>query len=140
MNRRYPLAVLSLLGCIASLGASAFGCSKSDPTTEGGSAATASSDGKEGKDVKGNVVNVIANDRGFSPSSVEVKKGAATTLVFMRTTDDTCAKEVVFPELKVTKELPLNQKVPFDVPATDARTLTFQCGMGMFKGKIVIQS
>jgi plastocyanin domain-containing protein len=133
MNRRYALAVLSCLGCIALLGASAFGCSKSDATTAGGSAASPPSDGKA------NVVNVIANDRGFTPSSVEVKKGEATTLVFTRTTDDTCAKEVVFPELKVTKELPLNQKVPFEVPATDARTLAFQCGMGMFKGKIVVQ-
>jgi plastocyanin domain-containing protein len=88
---------------------------------------------------KPGIINVIANDKGFIPGSVDVKKGAATQLVFMRTTDDTCAKQVVFPELKITKDLPLNEKVVFDVPVADARTLTFQCGMGMFKGKVVIQ-
>ena len=28
--------------------------------------------------------------------------------------------------------------VPIEVPTGDARTLVFQCGMGMFKGKAVI--
>ena len=129
MTRRHLFATLSLLGLLSS---SVLGCSKSDPSTvtSSGGATVTSSSGD---------INVIANDKGFIPSSVAVKKGASTTLVFTRTTDDTCAKEVVFPELKVTKELPLNQKVAFDVPAADARTLTFQCGMGMFKGKVVIE-
>jgi len=86
----------------------------------------------------GRSVAIEANEKGFTPTSVALKKGEATTLVFTRTTDETCAKQVVFPELHVTKELPLKQPVAFDVPVGDARTLTFQCGMGMFKGKIVI--
>jgi plastocyanin domain-containing protein len=84
-------------------------------------------------------VNVTANEKGFTPSSFALEKGAPATLIFRRTSDETCAKEVVFPELKITKELPLNVPVPIDVPTGDARTLTFQCGMGMFKGKAVIQ-
>jgi plastocyanin domain-containing protein len=84
-------------------------------------------------------IAITADDHGFTPGSVDVKKGEHATLVFTRTTDDTCAKDVVFPELKITKPLPLKQPVTFDVPSGDARTLTFQCGMGMFKGKVVIQ-
>jgi plastocyanin domain-containing protein len=83
-------------------------------------------------------IAIEANEKGFTPSSVELKKGAPATLVFKRTTDDTCATKVVFPELGITKDLPLNQPVSIDIPAAAARTLTFQCGMGMFKGKIVI--
>jgi plastocyanin domain-containing protein len=82
---------------------------------------------------------VIVDDQGFTPSRVEVQKGKPASLVFVRTTDDTCAKEVVFPELKLEKELPLRTAVNIDVPTSDSRTLTFQCGMAMYKSAVVIQ-
>lgn len=108
----------------------AFACNKSsDASTSSG---TVNVSGKR-------EVDVTADDKGFHPSSVELKKGEAAVLVFKRTSDDTCAKQVVFPDLHVTKDLPLNQPVAFEPPVGDARTLTFQCGMGMFKGKVVVQ-
>jgi plastocyanin domain-containing protein len=82
---------------------------------------------------------VIVDDKGFTPSHVEVQKGKPASLVFVRTTEDTCAKEVVFPELKLEKELPLRTAVNIDIPTGDARTLTFQCGMAMYKSAVVIQ-
>src|SRR5450432_1610937 len=54
-------------------------------------------------------VSVTADGRGFHPSSIEITKGQRTTLEFRRTTDETCATSVVFPELKIDKALPLNQ-------------------------------
>jgi plastocyanin domain-containing protein len=83
-------------------------------------------------------VAVTVDAKGFTPSSVDAKKGDKLQLVFTRTTDDTCAKEVVFPEINLTKPLPLNTAVAIDVPTDAARTLTFQCGMAMFKSKVVI--
>ena len=82
---------------------------------------------------------VIVNGKGFTPSEVKVEKGKPASLVFVRTTNDTCAKEVVFPELKLEKELPLNTPVSIDVPTSEARTLTFQCGMAMYKSSVLIQ-
>jgi hypothetical protein len=131
MNGRKLIGALSFLGIV---GVSALACSKSDPPA----ASTTSGTTTSPLVAKTTLINIIANDKGFIPGSVDVKKGTPTTLVFTRTTDETCAKQVVFPELKITKDLPLNQKVSFDVPVADARTLSFQCGMGMFKGKIVI--
>jgi plastocyanin domain-containing protein len=83
-------------------------------------------------------VAIIVNDDGFSPSQVTFKRGGKATLQFRRTSDLTCAKQVVFPELGLTKELPLNQQVDIEVPLDQARTLTFQCGMGMYKSKVVV--
>ena len=82
---------------------------------------------------------VIVDDKGFTPSHVEVQKGKPAWLVFVRMTDDTCATEVVFPDLKLEKELPLRTAVNIDIPTSDARTLTFQCGMAMYKSAVVIQ-
>jgi plastocyanin domain-containing protein len=85
------------------------------------------------------VVDITVSGSGFSPADVRVAKGQATTLVFKRTTDSTCAREVAFPELGLKKALPLNESVPVEIPVASTRTLTFQCGMGMFKSTVVIQ-
>jgi plastocyanin domain-containing protein len=87
---------------------------------------------------KPRVVNITVSGDGFSPAEVRVAKDEPTTLLFKRTTDSTCAKEVAFPDLGLKKALPLNESVPVEVPVTTARTLTFQCGMGMFKSAVVI--
>ncbi len=83
-------------------------------------------------------IEIRADERGFSPSKVELERGKPRRLIFTRTTDDTCAKDVVFPDLAIDKPLPLNHAVAIEVPVTEARTLTFQCGMGMYKSKVIV--
>ena len=87
-------------------------------------------------------LRVTASEHGFTPASLAIPKGAAgssLTVSFVRTTDQTCATEVVFPELDIKKPLPLNQVVAINVPSDAARTLTFQCGMGMYKGALLVK-
>jgi plastocyanin domain-containing protein len=84
-------------------------------------------------------VAVTVDGQGFHPSSIEVAKGQRTTLEFRRTSDQTCATSVVFPELKLEKVLPLNQTVSIELPADASSPLTFQCGMGMYRGKVVVR-
>jgi plastocyanin domain-containing protein len=83
-------------------------------------------------------VQVTADENGFKPSSVTFKKGAPASLVFTRTTDETCATEVVFPELNVKKDLPKGKPVTVDIPTDKEQKLTFQCGMGMYKSAVVV--
>ena len=83
-------------------------------------------------------VSITVDARGFHPSSVEITKGQKATLEFRRTSDETCATSVVFPDLKLEKALPLNQTVGIELPADVSSTLTFQCGMGMYHGKVVV--
>ena len=83
-------------------------------------------------------IAIRADEKGFAPSSITLEKDKPATLVFTRTSDDTCAKQVVFPELNVKKDLPLNTPVDVDIPTSAPRTLTFACGMNMFKGSVVI--
>ena len=83
-------------------------------------------------------VKVVAGEDGFQPSAVTFKKGAPASLIFTRTTDSTCATEVVFPELGVKRPLPKGTPVTIDVPTDKEQKLTFQCGMGMYKSSVVI--
>jgi hypothetical protein len=73
--------------------------------------------------------------KGFEPAKVELLVGVPAKLTFTRVTDATCAKEIVFPSLKLRKPLPLNQAV--NVRFTPAAGETaFVCGMDMLKGTV----
>jgi plastocyanin domain-containing protein len=87
----------------------------------------------------GGAIDVKADENGFTPSNIALKKGEPATLRFKRTTADTCADKVVFPELKLTKDLPVNETVEIPIDTKEAKTLGFECGMGMYKSKVVIQ-
>lgn len=100
------------------------GCSKSTPA-----------DSAEGAQV----AQVEVQSSGFVPSSVRVPANQVSHVRFVRKTDQTCAKEVVFPDLGIEKKLPLDQPVDVEIPAGRARTLAFACGMDMLKGKVVVQ-
>lgn len=101
------------------------GCSKAPTAEEGASA--------------GDSAIIVADGRGFTPSQVTLNKGSAGKLRFERKTDDTCATEVLFPDLNIKRPLPLNQVVEISVPTTESKTYAFTCGMGMFKSSIVVQ-
>ncbi|HEX7664120.1 MAG TPA: cupredoxin domain-containing protein [Polyangiaceae bacterium] len=90
-------------------------------------------------DARSGNIAITADEKGFTPPSVTLKKGEKSTLVFTRKSDQTCATEVVFPDLKIKKDLPLNTPVSVDIPTDSARSLTFQCGMAMFKGAVVVR-
>jgi hypothetical protein len=85
------------------------------------------------------MVKIQVTKEGFVPSSIDVEAGAPVDLVFIRRTDDTCAKEVVVPAINARKALPLNQPVSIRLPPTKAGTLTFACGMNMLHGSIVVR-
>ena len=104
-----------------------FGCGK--PDSGGGGAALTAQSGP---------IPITADGDGFKPSKLKLKKGAPATLVFTRTSDDTCATEVVFPQLAIKKDLPKGQPVSITIPTDKEQTLTFQCGMGMYKSSVVV--
>jgi plastocyanin domain-containing protein len=81
-------------------------------------------------------VAVTVGANGFDPWKIAARKGEKLVLVLTRTTDDTCATEIVIPEAGVDARLPLRQ--PVRVELTPARTgkLRFSCAMKMFQGEI----
>jgi plastocyanin domain-containing protein len=130
------LGLLVALASVAPLAPLTGACSKkpdagSEPPSTTSMVASATGDAR-----------IVADEHGYTPSSITVPRGPAgskVTLTFVRTSDKTCATEVVFPALDLEKPLPLGQPVPVQLPADTPRTLSFQCAMGMFKGALVVK-
>jgi cobalt-zinc-cadmium efflux system membrane fusion protein len=80
---------------------------------------------------------ITVSERGFEPSSLTVAEGRPARITFVRTTENTCATEVVFPSLGITRMLPLNQPIDVEFTPQKGQTLAFTCGMKMFAGSIV---
>jgi len=83
-------------------------------------------------------VKIKVDKNGFSPSSIEVEAGHKLNLVFNRADKNNCGNTVVFPKLKIRKNLPVGKDVIVSLTPTDAGNITFTCGMGMMKGNIVV--
>ncbi|AUX21318.1 hypothetical protein SOCEGT47_017990 [Sorangium cellulosum] len=81
-------------------------------------------------------VDIAVTDSGFSPSTIELKKGEPVVLRFTRTTKSECLKAIAIPDLKIEKDLPLN--VPVEVAVTPEKEgkMVLQCWMAMIKATI----
>lgn len=82
---------------------------------------------------------ISVTEQGFEPAKVILKAGGPAKLTFVRTSDKTCATEVVFPSLKLKRALPLNEPVDIELTSPPTGEITFACGMDMLKGAVVVQ-
>lgn len=80
------------------------------------------------------VIRIEANSEGFVPDDIYIPAGEPTVLEFVRTTDQTCATEVLFAESGIRHELPLNTPIRVSVAPPEDRTFAFACEMDMHKG------
>jgi RND family efflux transporter MFP subunit len=81
---------------------------------------------------------VEITNAGYNPPSISVPSGKPFKLTFIRKTDETCGTEIVFPDLGIRAELPLNKPVTISLPAQPAgKQLNFTCPMDMLRGKAV---
>lgn len=83
-------------------------------------------------------VAVEITEKGFAPNSINLKPDAPARITFVRRTDETCTKEVVIKDYAIKRDLPLNQPVVVEFTPKKGE-FTFACGMGMMKGKAVVQ-
>ena len=80
-------------------------------------------------------VALQVTEEGFVPATTTVTAGRAIELVVTRTTENTCATEIVIGGQRA--KLPLNRPVTLTLPPLAKGELKFTCGMAMLKGTIV---
>jgi plastocyanin domain-containing protein len=100
---------------------------------------SASSGAGSQQSAQSQTVKVVVTEKGFEPATLHLRAGAPAQVTFVRTTDKTCAKEVVFPSLKIKRALPLNEPVIMAFTPAKTGDIAFACGMNMLKGTVVVE-
>jgi plastocyanin domain-containing protein len=84
----------------------------------------------------GPTVSVIV-DGGYKPAAISVRQGQPARVTFLRKDPNPCLEEVVFPDYKIRKILPVGTPVTIMLPPPHVAG-TFHCGMNMYHGKVVV--
>ena len=83
-------------------------------------------------------MEIRITSNGYEPMNVAVPANRKVTLAFLRSGEPNCGTKVVFPELGLTKEIPLGGMALVEIPPSPSGELRFTCGMGMYRGRLVI--
>ena len=84
-------------------------------------------------------IAVEVGAHGYTPSEVTAAAGEEVRLVFTRTSDEGCGQQLVFTDQNIRRDLPLDEAVPVDITMPATGTVAFTCGMGMYRGAIVVR-
>ena len=84
-------------------------------------------------------VSISVTRDGFTPSVVSAKAGTPLTLIVTRTTDQTCATELVMKDYGIHRELPLGHPVEITFTPAHAGDVRFACGMDMISGTVRVE-
>ncbi|MBI3772079.1 MAG: cupredoxin domain-containing protein [Gammaproteobacteria bacterium] len=85
------------------------------------------------------VIEIIVDGGVYDPARIEVPRGQATTLRFIRRDASPCAEKVIFNGLGVSAELPLDEPRNLDVTPPQSGEYEFTCQMGMYRGVLVVK-
>jgi plastocyanin domain-containing protein len=127
MNRAHILGLMLIVTM-------ASACERGKGAPQGSSTAASA-----GATSAGGPIAITVDGSGYQPSSVTAPAGKAVKLVFTRTSDDGCGQQLVFPALDIRRDLPLNQPVTIDVTMPASGSVSFTCGMDMYRGAVVVQ-
>ncbi len=81
----------------------------------------------------------VVVEGGYKPSTIKIKKGIKTTLTFIRKDPNSCLEELVFPDFKIKKYLPINTQVEVVLDPQKEGEYEFHCGMNMYHGKLIVE-
>lgn len=117
------------------------GCAKDSKPAEPAPAAAPAAAPEARKPTDGpRVITLSVTEKGYEPTPITLKKDEPVKLVVTRTTDQTCATEVVMKEYNINTPLPLNTPVEIAFTPNKTGTLTYGCAMGqMISGVFMVE-
>jgi len=93
---------------------------------------------KPAKPAAGQTVAMKVTANGFEPDKVQARRGEPLTLVITRTTEKTCATEIVVKDYGINTPLPLDKPVSVTFTPSKSGPVRFACAMDMIGGVVVV--
>ena len=75
----------------------------------------------------------------YTPSRIVAQAGSPITVRFLREDPSPCAEKVIFDELGVTADLPIQQPIDVTITPAEAGEYTFTCQMQMYRGTLLVK-
>jgi len=87
--------------------------------------------------VQQGVVEILVDQGVYSPARIEIPAGQTTTLRFVRKDPSPCAEQVLFDQLGLSTELPMNKPRDVVVKPNQPGRYEFTCQMRMYRGELI---
>jgi plastocyanin domain-containing protein len=76
---------------------------------------------------------------GYTPDVIVVKRGAPVELDFYRDETNSCTEQVIFGDFQISRMLPAFKTTRIEFTPERAGTFTFNCGMNMVRGRLIVE-
>ena len=76
---------------------------------------------------------------GYTPDLIVVEHGRPVRLKFRREESASCSEMVLLPDFQKSASLPQGEVVPIEFLPEKPGEYGFQCQMGMFRGKLIVE-
>jgi len=83
--------------------------------------------------------NITITASKYIPNTILAKKGIPLKLNYRADLNSGCAREVIFPDLKIDRIVPKGGVETIVIDTTNAGTFKFRCSMDMVRGKVVVE-
>jgi plastocyanin domain-containing protein len=94
--------------------------------------------GKKDDDLQASDHFEIKVKGGYKPGVIKILADRPAKLTFVRTDNNSCLEEVIFPDYKIRKFLPMNTPTEVTLPSPHPKNSGWHCAMNMFNGKITV--
>ena len=84
------------------------------------------------------VIEIKVKDGVYQPATISASVNQPITLRFIREDATPCAEFVVFSQLDINRQLPLNAPIDIQLTINKPGEYEFTCQMGMYRGKLII--
>jgi len=84
-------------------------------------------------------IDIVVDNGVYTPARIEVPAGQPVVLRFLRKDPSPCAEKVLFDDLSVAADLPVNEPRDVTISAAEPGEHEFTCQMHMYRGTLVVR-